>query len=63
MLFYQVEMQELADSPQSTVFHYNTQHSEQEEYITVIVSDQGQTGAQGISQIAETQVWGLGFRL
>lgn len=46
VLFYQVELQELAGTPASTVYNYNTQHSEQVEYIDVILSDQGSTGAQ-----------------
>ena len=53
VLFYAVELQELAAVAGSSVFNYNTQHSEQRELITVLLSDQGSQGAEGISEIAQ----------
>ena len=56
VLAYQVELQERAGTALSTVLNYNTQHSQNEEYITVTLSDQGSTGAEGVSQIATTRI-------
>ena len=56
VLSYQVELTELAGTKQSTVIDYNTQNSEKQEHITVFLSDQGSTGAQGISEIQSTRI-------
>jgi hypothetical protein len=56
VLEYRVELQELAGTKTSTILNYNTQHSGNLEYITVTVSDQGNTGAQGVSEIATTKI-------
>ena len=56
VLFYQVELQELVGTEASTVNNYNTQNAEKQEYITVIVSDQGSQGAEGVSKIASTEI-------
>ena len=56
IIAYQVELQERAGTALSTVLNYNTQHSQNEEYITVTLSDQGSTGAEGVSQIATTRI-------
>ena len=45
VLFYKVETENLLGRPQSTVLYYNTQNSGNEEFVSVVVSDQGFTGA------------------
>eukprot|EP00960_Hanusia_phi_P013762 403861-Hanusia_phi.AAC.7 len=63
VLFYQVESQTMVNQPGSTVLNYNTMTGSanldlvgQVEYITVTVSDQGSTGADGVSEIVSTQI-------
>jgi len=51
VLFYRVELLSLL-GPSSTVYNYNTQHSNQNEFVTLTVSDQGFSGFKGIAKVA-----------
>jgi len=55
VLFYQVELGAFL-GPNSQVLHYNTQTSENSEYITVTATDQGFNGADGIAKSSLIQV-------
>ena len=56
VLGYSVETTVLVGTAQSTVLHYNTQCCGNQEYITVSISDQGNTGLSGVALTSSTVV-------
>jgi hypothetical protein len=48
LIYYNVDLPQLINSPDSTVLHYNTQNGDNAEYISITVDDQGFSGWSGV---------------
>jgi len=55
VVFYRVELLENI-GPDSIILDYNTQHSGNQEFVTVTVSDQGLTGAAGVAKVQDISI-------
>jgi len=56
VLFYAVENSNLLGTPASSVISYNTQHSGNQEFVTVTASDQGFTGRAGTARVTSITI-------
>ncbi len=56
VLFYAVESTDLLGTEASTVKYYNTQQGSNQEFVTVVASDQGFTGQAGTAQVTSIRI-------